>query len=203
MLLLAVFIWSVASAAIAVVGNNSEAVPVIFALRVIVGMAEAANYPCQMQMLSVWVPYRERGRFWSFLGTGEAVGTILALGGGPALVAHLGWRSIFYVCAGLGGGWALLFAALATAHPEHHPRISAAELALISASRPPRPPPSRTPYRRILTNRPFGVLIFTHACCTRAGARTPSCRMHAAAMPALRRIQGSPYWSLLVPTSPY
>ena len=125
-------------------------------------MAEAANYPCQMQLLSVWAPYKERGRFWSFAATGEALGTIVALGVGPALVHANGWRSIFFACAASGGVWALLFGLLAASHPEKHRGISATELAHIQASRPPRPPPVFTPYWRILTNRPFLATIVTH-----------------------------------------
>ena len=162
LLMLAVLVWSASNAGIALVGNSPEAVPAIFALRVLVGMAEAANYPCQMQLLSVWAPYKERGRFWSFAATGEALGTIVALGVGPALVHANGWRSIFFACAASGGVWALLFGLLAASHPEKHRGISATELAHIQASRPPRPPPVFTPYWRILTNRPFLATIVTH-----------------------------------------
>ena len=162
LLFAAVFVWSVASAGVALVGNSSEAVPAIFALRVLVGLAEAANYPSQMQLLSVWAPYEERSRFWSFVATGEAIGTILALGAGPVLVNKLGWRSIFYVTSAIGGAWAIIFGVLTASHPERHPRISAAELMHIQATRPPRPPPVSVPYVRILTNRPFLALVATH-----------------------------------------
>jgi ACS family sodium-dependent inorganic phosphate cotransporter len=162
LLMLAVLVWSASSVGVALVGNSPEAVPAIFALRVLVGMAEAANYPCQMQLLSVWAPYKERSRFWSFAATGEALGTIVALGVGPALVHAYGWRSIFFACAASGGVWALLFGLLAASHPEKHPGISATELTHIQASRPPRPPPVFTPFWRILTNRPFWATIVTH-----------------------------------------
>jgi sugar phosphate permease len=30
----------------------------------------------QMQLLSVWVPYAERGTFWAIAMTGESIGTM-------------------------------------------------------------------------------------------------------------------------------
>jgi len=162
LLLAAVLVWSASSAAVTLVGSSRDAVPGIFALRVLVGMSEAANYPCQMQLLSVWAPYSERSRFWSFTATGEAIGTILALGAGPAVVDQLGWRYIFYGSALAGGVWAIFFAALTASHPERHSRISRSELVYIQLSRPPRPPPASTPYKRMLSNRPFLATIVTH-----------------------------------------
>lgn len=58
-------------------------VPALFTLRVLVGASEGFNFPSQMQLVSVWIPRDERGTAWAFIGSGECVGTILALLGGP------------------------------------------------------------------------------------------------------------------------
>merc|ERR1712008_621760 len=72
-LMCAVALWSGATLLTVACGSNVAA---IFALRVVVGIAEGCNYPCQMRFLSMWVPHEERATAWAFMSTGESVGTI-------------------------------------------------------------------------------------------------------------------------------
>ena len=156
----AVTVWSIASAASCFTGGSITA---LFALRVVVGCAESCCYPCMSQLLSVWVPYDERGTAWGVVQTGESAGTILMLTGGPFLIASpAGWRSVFWLSAGLGLGWVLVFVFFASADPAQHRCISDEERSYIQASRPPRPPYTKTPWRAILTNRPFLCTIACH-----------------------------------------
>jgi MFS family permease len=157
----AVAAWSAATLLTAVLGTS---VPALFALRVLVGIAEGCNYPSQMELVSVWVPYEERSTAWSFNGTGESVGTILALLLGPLVVHAAGWPAIFWGSGAIGILWIALFTAFGTSSPSAHPRISPEELRLILASRPPRPPAVRTPWRAFATNRSFLAVVATHCC---------------------------------------
>jgi len=161
-LVMAVVVWSVASAASCFTSGN---LPALFALRVVVGCAESCTYPSMSQLASVWFPYEERGTCWAVITTGESIGTILMLLGGPFLVDSFGWRSVFLSSGALGLVWVLVYVAAGFAvasDPAKHRSISAAELAHIQASRPPRPPLVSTPWRRILTNRPFIATICCH-----------------------------------------
>ena len=157
----AVFAWSMASGMTALLGTNRAA---LFALRAVVGLAEGCNYPSQMEIISLWVPYDERATAWALMSTGESVGTILALLGGPFLVQAAGWPSIFLVSGGLGGLWVALFTLLGSSSPSAHRFISRAEFETIVASRPPRPPIERTPWAAIFRCRPFLAVVATHCC---------------------------------------
>ena len=155
----AVIVWSIASMLCALIGKN---VPVLFALRVITGMAESCSYPSMAQLVSVWVPYEERGTAWALITSGESIGTILMLLLGPFLVNSYGWPSVFWVSGATGLCWTLLFVVLATADPSNHPFISTAERVHITASRPPPLPIITTPWRAIFSNRPFLATVATH-----------------------------------------
>ena len=160
-LMCAVAAWSGATLLSAPFGKT---VPILLLLRAIVGLAEGCNYPSQMQLVSVWVPHEERTTAWSLLSTGESVGTILALLGGPFIVHAAGWQALFWASGLLGIFWLLLFALLGASSPLTSRRISGSELALITASRPPRPPVVRTPWRAFLRSSSFRAVIATHCC---------------------------------------
>ena len=157
----AVFVWSLATIG---AGFTQKSVPILFALRVLVGLSEGANYPSQVEFMSRFVPHDERSRSWSFIVTGEAVGTILALLGGPFLAHTYGWQSIFYASGGLSILWLIFFLALIHASPERHPNISKEELALIRLTRSSADRNRSTPWLRILTNKQFIFLVCTHCC---------------------------------------
>ena len=125
----AVVLWSAATFIAAPWGDNYA---VLFASRVVVGLAEGWNYPCQIELCSRWIPHSERSRAWAFLSSGESIGTVAALLGAPFLEHAYGWPSIFYVSGGLGLVWLALFAAFAASTPREHRCISRAEVAYVS-----------------------------------------------------------------------
>jgi MFS family permease len=162
-LLCAITAWSVATLLTATVGLN---IPALLALRAIVGLAEGSNYPCQMGLISCWVPYDERTSAWAFMSTGEGVGTMLALLGGP-LVIHgdaSRWPTVFWISGSIGLAVAVLFFFLGASTPSESRLISREELALIEATRPPRPQILRTPWRAIFRSRSFLAVVATHCC---------------------------------------
>ena len=199
---LAVFVWSVVTILTVYFGpkDGSEAAAhadpvtsgILFTLRLIVGLAEGVNYPCQMALNTAWIPRRERARTWTFGVGGEPAGTILALLGGPFLIeATSTWRSVFIISGAVGFAWLALFFVLASSTPEDHRWISQAELDYIrsddeiagnekysslpgeeSAVHPqPLNGTSRTeldpeivPWKEILSNRAFQCTVFGHIC---------------------------------------
>ncbi|EOD42011.1 hypothetical protein EMIHUDRAFT_95194 [Emiliania huxleyi CCMP1516] len=113
----AVAVWSLASAASCFTRGAFAA---LFALRVLVGCAEACCYPSMAQLVSVWIPTSERSSSWAFITTGEPAGTVLMLLLGPFLLASTGWRSVFLVARGVTPWRAILtnrpFLCTATCH---------------------------------------------------------------------------------------
>ena len=87
----AVFLWAFAGLSTIWLVEYKIAV---FITRVIIGLAEGANYPCQQTFFSWWIPNQERSGSWGGICSGEAFGTIVALLTCPYLSHEFGWRSI-------------------------------------------------------------------------------------------------------------
>ena len=123
---LAVLLWSLVTILTVVFGT----IPwILFILRLLVGLAEGVNYPCQMALNVAWSPHHERSTTWTFGVAGESAGTILALIGGPYLIHEYdSWKSVFIVSGGVGLIWLFLFLILSSSKPEYHKFISKAEL---------------------------------------------------------------------------
>ena len=141
---LAVTWWSVASMLHAL----GQGVWSFFSARVLLGATESTNFPAAFKVIAEWFPRSERSLAAGFVTAGTGVGAIIA----PPLIAFLitgfdalharglspiqGWHAAFIVPGLLGflwvWGWKRWFYP-----PETHPRISAAERALILAGRGP------------------------------------------------------------------
>lgn len=126
--------WGVFTALTALVpANVSHALLLFVAVRFLLGAGEAVIYPAANQFVARWIPVRERGiaNGWIFAGVGAGAGLT------PPLVTyfmlHYGWRSSFWVCAGVGllAGGVWFIAARDT--PEQHPHMSPSELATIES----------------------------------------------------------------------
>lgn len=96
-----------------------------------------------------WIPTPERSRFMSsfqgicicapceavfliclsLLGFSIGIGITYPLCG--FLIAHLGWRSVFYTTGSIGVIWCVFWYLLAFDSPESHPRITQAEMTYI------------------------------------------------------------------------
>jgi len=147
------------------------------AFRFLLGAAESANWPGATKAVAEWFPRRESGWAVALFDSGSSIGGAIA----PALVLaifHLtgSWRPAFVVTGALGFVWVGLFRATYRS-PEEHPRLSAAERALILSGRASgagsdaRPTPSRDgaanaaapsglPYKTILRlPQTWGIVI--------------------------------------------
>jgi ACS family hexuronate transporter-like MFS transporter len=105
------------------------------ALRFLLGVGEAANWPGATKAVAEWFPRRERGWAVALFDSGSSFGAAVAVGVIPLLVAWFGgWRPAFLVTGVLGFLWVIAWRA--SYHPpERHPRLSAEERALIFADR--------------------------------------------------------------------
>jgi sugar phosphate permease len=132
--------------------------------RVVVGIAEGANYPSQICLNANWIPMAERSRAWAFITSGESLGTIAALAGCPFLTHAFGWQSIFWVSGIMGLVWLTFFWLFVSSTPDTHPRISAEELAYIRKSVGQVVPPTDVPWGSFMKSSAFWGLIVTHFC---------------------------------------
>lgn len=103
--------------------------------RGLLAMMEPANFPAGLKAVSEWFPVRERALAVGIFNSGTAVGNALAVPVTAFITLKYGWRAAFVFTGALGVLWVIAWA-LAYRRPEEHPRLGAAERALILAERP-------------------------------------------------------------------
>ncbi len=126
--------WGVFTALTAAVPVTlAKPILLLIAIRFLLGAGEAVMYPASNQFVARWIPTQERGlaNGWIFAGVGAGSGM------SPSLVSyimvHHGWRSSFWLCAGIGLAVGAVWYIAARDTPSQHPLVSASELATIRA----------------------------------------------------------------------
>jgi ACS family glucarate transporter-like MFS transporter len=123
-----IVIWSLFTMMQGWVGffGAGSAVFMLFALRFLVGLAEAPSFPANARIVAAWFPGNERGTASAFFNSGQYFATVLFA---PLMgwIAHeFGWRSVFFVMGALGIVMGLAW--IKTIHgPKDHPGINEAE----------------------------------------------------------------------------
>jgi ACS family glucarate transporter-like MFS transporter len=104
---------------------------VLWCVRFLLGVGESVMYPSSNLWVANWVPTAERGLANGLIFAGVGAGSAFT----PPIIASImlrfGWRSAFWVCAGLGLVVAAGWYAMARDHPDHHAWVNDAERELI------------------------------------------------------------------------
>ena len=165
-----VFWWGIFTALTATV-PIAIAKPVLFfmAIRFLLGAGEAVVYPASNQFVARWIPTQERGiaNGWIFAGVGAGAGFA------PPLITyvmiHHGWRSSFWICAGIGFLAGIVWFLAARDKPEQHPEVSSVELATIRAGLTLGSRESETssgkeivPWAKILSGKQVWIITFSY-----------------------------------------
>ncbi|HYT72801.1 MAG TPA: MFS transporter [Gemmatimonadales bacterium] len=123
---LAVVAWSVAAMAHAL----TRTVTGFAVARALLGLGESGNFPGAVKTVAAWFPKRERALATGIFNAGTNVGAVLAPLIVPWIALTWGWPWAFLVTGAMGflwlGAWLTWYR-----EPEHHPKLSAAELAHI------------------------------------------------------------------------
>ena len=137
----------------------------LIATRILMGAGEAASFPATYNLFARWIPKAEKSRAAAINFSGVPAGTIFALLTTGWLIQTWGWPSVFYAFGGAGLLFALLWFAVVRERPSDHPKIGAAERALLlplqGDAGDAREP---VPWRRLLTQAPIWALVFNHFC---------------------------------------
>lgn len=129
----AVFGWSQLATAL-----SSLCIPIaasthwslLILVRSIQGFASGLTWPAMYSIVAPWFPPQERSRFMSsFQGFSFGIGLTYPLCG--FIIAHFGWRPVFYTTGTIGVVWCVIWYFLAFDTPQEHPRISSQELEYI------------------------------------------------------------------------
>lgn len=128
-----------------------------FTLRMLLGVAEAANFPAASKAVAQWFPTRERSTAVAIFMLGAGLGAIIT----PPLTVWtlqtLGWQWAFIIPGSMGLLWVVLWHRWYH-QPEDHPSIGADERSLILNQRSPQGSSGR--WVDLLSHRAFwGILI--------------------------------------------
>lgn len=131
----------------------------LIAVRVGMGIGEAALFPAAYDLFARWVPQRERARATARMLSGIPIGTLIGLTGSGWLVAHFGWPAAFYAFGIPGLFWVVLWFRRVENDPATDPRVSAEERALLTDTSAPQ---ERPPYRQLLFSAPVSAIATAH-----------------------------------------
>jgi MFS transporter, ACS family, glucarate transporter len=123
-----IMIWSLFTMMQGWIGffSGASAVVVLFALRFLVGFAEAPSFPANARIVAAWFPGNERGTASAFFNSGQYFATVMFA---PLMgwIAHdFGWRYVFYVMGIIGVIVGIAWIKTVYA-PKDHPGINEAE----------------------------------------------------------------------------
>ena len=129
----AVIIWTAAHVAHAFVGTITG----FTAVRIALGFGESGNFPAGIKAVTEWFPKRERALATGIFNAGANVGAIVTPLIVPAITLAFGWRAAFLITGLFTLVWLVAWLSVYR-RPRQHPRVNAAELALIESD-PPDP----------------------------------------------------------------
>ena len=158
----AVLSWSVFTILTPVAAMIS--LPLLIAVRIAMGLGEAAMFPASYSLFSRWVPEAERSRSMGFLASGIPLGTLFALTTTGWIVSRYGWPSVFYTFGLAGLVWAVFWYYKATSYPGEHPGITAEELELLGSSSGSKQEAASIPWKKLLSHRAVLAVFVNHFC---------------------------------------
>jgi ACS family glucarate transporter-like MFS transporter len=104
---------------------------VLFALRFMVGFAEAPSFPANGRIVAAWFPANERGTASAIFNSAQYFATALFAPIMGYLTVTYGWPAVFYFMGGLGVLVSLVWLRTVYA-PKEHPRLRPEELDYIA-----------------------------------------------------------------------
>ena len=132
--MIAIGFWSIATMLHSIVGSLFG----FAAVRFLLGLGEAGNFPSAMKAVSEWFPRKERALATGIFVSGASVGAIVAPLTVPFIAIHYGWQMTFVITGAIGFVW-IAFWMWMYRSPQEHPRLSVAELEYISSDPPETP----------------------------------------------------------------
>lgn len=137
----------------------------LLVVRFLFGAGEAGAFPNAIRVIARWYPLRERGRVQGLMLAAAQLGAVAAPVGTAWLIGTIGWRWTFPLFGLIGVAWAVGFWRWFRDDPAKHPKVNAAELAVIRDDQPPpAADPGPVPWRAALTNRGVLALCLAVVC---------------------------------------
>ena len=134
----------------------SGSVAGFIAARFLLGLGESGNFPASIKAVAEWFPKKERALATGIFNSGTNVGAIIVPLAVPWITVNYGWYWAFIATGAIGFFWLFLWWPLYKS-PEHHPRVSPAELEYIRSD--PPDPPVKVPLSQVLPHRQAWAFI--------------------------------------------
>ncbi|MEW5304178.1 MAG: hypothetical protein WDW36_006809 [Sanguina aurantia] len=155
--------WSVATALTPIAA--SMGLPALLAARALMGIGEGVAMPAMNNMLSRWVPIKERSRSLALVYSGMFMGSILGLGLSPTMIQSYGWPSVFYIFGSIGVVWFLAWQRKVASTPAEDLAISPAERTYIIANTSRGLAANeKIPWKAMLSRTEVWAIIICHFC---------------------------------------
>jgi ACS family glucarate transporter-like MFS transporter len=172
--LVALILWSSFTAFQGFAGflTGFAAAAFLFAMRFMMGIAEAPSFPANARIVAAWFPTSERGTASAIFNSAQYFSLVAFAPLMGWLVHEFGWQSVFYVMGSLGFIAAIGFARLIHG-PNNHPKINQAEYDYIQAggavvdleaTTAERAPFTWHNVRQVLANRMFIGIYLAQYC---------------------------------------
>jgi MFS transporter, ACS family, glucarate transporter len=140
--------------------SGFAAVTALFALRFLVGIAEAPSFPGNARIVAAWFPAKERGTASAIFNSAQYFATVLFAPLMGWIVTAFGWEWSF-VAMGTVGLLAAVVWLRMVHEPRAHPRLGQPELDLITAGGALIDNQGRAGASRGETRRKLGILLGT------------------------------------------
>ena len=135
----------------------------LIAVRIAMGIGEAAVLPAVYELYGRWIPGAESTRAVARFLSGVPVGTVLGLIVTGWIVARFDWPMAFYSFGVVGLVWAVAWFAWIANDPAQDPRMGAAERALLKHAVAPAAARSEAvPWRALLLRVPVAAMVVSH-----------------------------------------
>lgn len=124
-----IFFWSLFTLLTGTVGffTGFAAVALLFALRFMVGIAEAPSFPANSRIVAAWFPANERGTASAIFNSAQYAATVVFAPLMGWLIHSFGWHYVFAVMGVLGLLFVLVWNKLIY-DPKDHPLANSAEI---------------------------------------------------------------------------
>eukprot|EP00889_Picochlorum_renovo_P000671 jgi/Picre1/27701/NNA_000665.t1 len=138
--------------------------PALLVARACMGIGEGVAMPAMNNLLSKWIPVKERSRSLSLVYSGMYTGSVIGLGLSPQLINILGWPSVFYIFGSIGVAWFIWWVKRASSDPREDSLISTKERAYIVENSVEKKELNSIPWKLLLSKKPVWALIGSHFC---------------------------------------
>lgn len=138
--------------------------PALLFARVCMGVGEGVAMPAMNNLLSRWIPTKERSRSLALVYSGMYTGSVLGLGLSPQMVNSFGWPSVFYIFGSIGVAWFVWWVKRAASSPKDDPLITKEEESYIGQNAVTKKKLTTIPWKLLLSKKPVWALIASHFC---------------------------------------